>query len=305
MSARVATTANITLTNATTTVDGVTLTNGDLVLVKNQTTGTENGIYVANTSGTWSRSDILPVGMSAVGVIYYIVSGNINGKDSFVCTSNPAVVGTNSLVFGLYNTNLKLAWNAPAHGNPVTGQPINATLGGNASYTGVLDGIQLTPNTTGQLGYANWIVTGFDFTRDFELAVCFFQGTGADGVQFGVGGSSAFTSATTANGGLAFSYNTFSSNQNSRFYVNGATVGNLVIFHSGITYTNVWMTSRLSVRTYGTKRTAILLTGNDNCLENSYDVTSWVPAGAYVGVMGRSGGTAGLHVCNTVTLSYI
>lgn len=49
---RVATTANIDLASAPAAIDGVTLANGDRVLVKNQTAGAENGIYVFNGSGS-------------------------------------------------------------------------------------------------------------------------------------------------------------------------------------------------------------------------------------------------------------
>ena len=40
----VASTENISLDNTTTTIDGVTLSNGNRILVKNQTTSSENGI---------------------------------------------------------------------------------------------------------------------------------------------------------------------------------------------------------------------------------------------------------------------
>ena len=58
-SARVATTAPINLASdleAGDTIDGVTLVAGDRVLVKNQGTASENGIYVAVASGAASRS---------------------------------------------------------------------------------------------------------------------------------------------------------------------------------------------------------------------------------------------------------
>ena len=306
MSVRVATTTNLAALSGLLTVDGITVVAGDLVLVKNQTTGTQNGVYVADSS-SWSRSAILAVGVSAVGVVYYVISGSINGKESFVCTSNPAVVGTDSLVFGLYNTSLKFFWASGAYGNPSTGQLINATFTGTpaASYSGVLDGVTLTTATNSQSGFVNWNVTGFDFTRDFQLSVCFLQGSGADGIQFGVGGSTTSLGAGTANGGLAFSYNTYITNLNDQFYVNGASVGNIVAFHSGVTYTNAWMTSLLVVRTYGTSRIASVYTGNNNSADNSVNVTSWVPGGTYVFVGGRTGATTAQHLCNHVNLTYI
>jgi hypothetical protein len=53
--ARVATTGNISLTG-TMTIDGVAVVNNDRVLVKSQTTATENGVYVVNSTGLWSRA---------------------------------------------------------------------------------------------------------------------------------------------------------------------------------------------------------------------------------------------------------
>jgi hypothetical protein len=103
MSVRVATTANITLSNVTTTVDGVTLTNGDLILVKNQTSGIQNGVYVVSTSGAWTRSSILPVGVSAFKKMFYVNSGTVNQNLNFNCLISPAVVGTDSLVFMAFN----------------------------------------------------------------------------------------------------------------------------------------------------------------------------------------------------------
>ena len=50
------TTENISLDNTTTTIDDVTLVNGNRILVKNQTTLSENGIYIYSDSGPWSRS---------------------------------------------------------------------------------------------------------------------------------------------------------------------------------------------------------------------------------------------------------
>lgn len=57
-SVRVATTANITLSSAPATIDGITLSTGDRVLVKNQTNATENGIYDFNgASSAMTRSN--------------------------------------------------------------------------------------------------------------------------------------------------------------------------------------------------------------------------------------------------------
>ena len=52
---RVATTANITL-SGTQVVDGVTVETGDYVLVKNQTSAKNNGVYVVSSDASWSRA---------------------------------------------------------------------------------------------------------------------------------------------------------------------------------------------------------------------------------------------------------
>ena len=51
---KVATTASITL-NGTQTIDGVALSVGERVLVKNQSTASTNGIYIV-ASGAWGRA---------------------------------------------------------------------------------------------------------------------------------------------------------------------------------------------------------------------------------------------------------
>lgn len=308
MSVRVATTVNITLSSATITVDGVTLADNDLILVKNQNTGTQNGIYVVSTSGSWVRSTLMSAGNDANGVCVFVRSGTFGAGNTYICTSNPGTVGLNSLVFSLsLGTNpYRLYWSSPANGNPTAGQLINASLTGNAVYTNVLDGVTLTTATTSQAGQVNWNVAGFDFTRDFQLSVCMFQGSGADGISFGVGGSSTFTNgASTVNGGLCFQYNTFSSNLNDTFYINGSTTGNTVAFHSGVTYTNTWMTTRMVVQTYGTARYATIYTGNNSSADNSVVVTSWVPGGTFIFVGGRTGLSSAQHFCNHVNLKYI
>lgn len=103
-SVRVATTAAINLTSnleAGDTIDGVTLVAGDRVLVKNQVTASENGIYVAVASGTASRSsDADTSGKVTPGLFTFVEEGTTNGNNGFVLTTDaPVTLGTTSLVF--------------------------------------------------------------------------------------------------------------------------------------------------------------------------------------------------------------
>lgn len=73
-----ATTANITLSGEQ-TIDGVAVVADDRVLVKNQTSGVENGIYVASTSA-WSRDLDFDGNNDIVdGTLVYVNGGTVNG----------------------------------------------------------------------------------------------------------------------------------------------------------------------------------------------------------------------------------
>ncbi len=94
----VATTANITL-SGTQTIDGVAVVADDRVLVKDQTTGSENGIYVVNAS-TWERAvDFDGTTDVKKGTLVYIHSGSTNIGLWRVTASDPITPGTTSITF--------------------------------------------------------------------------------------------------------------------------------------------------------------------------------------------------------------
>lgn len=93
---RVATTANITLSGEQ-TIDGVAVVDGDRVLVKDQTTASENGIYEVDT-GAWDRApDWDGVGDVVTGTTVYVTSGTVGVGFWKVTTSGTIVVGTTSV----------------------------------------------------------------------------------------------------------------------------------------------------------------------------------------------------------------
>jgi len=102
-SVKVATTANITL-SGTQTIDGVALSVGDRVLVKNQTTGSENGIYVVASSG-WSRATDADENAEVTsGMFTFVEQGSVNSDTGFVLTTDGAItVGSTSLDFTLFS----------------------------------------------------------------------------------------------------------------------------------------------------------------------------------------------------------
>lgn len=82
---RVATTANIASLSGLLTVDGITLVANDRVLVKDQTTTTENGIYVA-ASGSWTRSLDMDASSEFVSAAVFIQEGATYGDQGWTCT---------------------------------------------------------------------------------------------------------------------------------------------------------------------------------------------------------------------------
>jgi hypothetical protein len=94
-----ATTANITL-NGVQTIDGVSATAGKRVLVKDQTTASENGIYDV-AAGNWERSpDFSTNGDVVEGTRVWVTDGTVNaGTEWFVTTADDITIGTSSLTF--------------------------------------------------------------------------------------------------------------------------------------------------------------------------------------------------------------
>jgi hypothetical protein len=97
---KAATTANITLSGEQ-TIDGVSIVTGDRVLVKDQTTGSQNGIYIADTS-SWERSPDFDGSRDVVQgtQVYVNTGGTANGGGTFVVTTSGSIVpGTTSIAF--------------------------------------------------------------------------------------------------------------------------------------------------------------------------------------------------------------
>lgn len=107
-SVRAATTANIaTLAGgAPNTVDGVTLAANDRILVKNQATGSQNGIYFVATlgtgaNGTWTRSTDADTSAEVTGGMYVWVNEGTVAADTgwLLTTDDPITLATTALVF--------------------------------------------------------------------------------------------------------------------------------------------------------------------------------------------------------------
>ena len=104
-SVRVATTANITLSNLQTIDSVTTLVAGNRVLVKNQTTGSENGIYLAVDGGSWTRATDFDSDSEVTGGAFTFVEEGTNYADTgwVLSTNNPITLESTGLTFAQFS----------------------------------------------------------------------------------------------------------------------------------------------------------------------------------------------------------
>jgi len=82
------------------TVDGVVLATGDRILLKDQTSQTENGIYTVNASGAPTRATDADSSAELVSCAVFVEEGTVNKDKAFVCTNNATItLGSTSIVF--------------------------------------------------------------------------------------------------------------------------------------------------------------------------------------------------------------
>ena len=108
-SVRVATTASGTLASDFEngdSIDGVTLATGDRILIKSQSSASENGIYVVAASGAPSRAVDFDEGAEVTsGAATFVEEGTANGGIVFILTTTGTItVGTTDLVFSKLST---------------------------------------------------------------------------------------------------------------------------------------------------------------------------------------------------------
>lgn len=122
---RAASTANMTIASAVingATMDGVSLVTGDRVLLKNQSTGAENGIYIVAASGAASRSTDADSSADVKNMIVRVAEGTVNADTMYQLITDAVTLGSTALVFTQFS-------------------------GGGTTYTADGNGIELTSTT--------------------------------------------------------------------------------------------------------------------------------------------------------------
>ena len=106
-SVKAATTADVSLNNsleAGDVLDGVTLAHNDRVLVKNQDTTSQNGIYIVQPNGAATRAtDYDSTPEVDAGDFIFVESGTVNGKTGWIQTNTIATIGTDPIEFSQFS----------------------------------------------------------------------------------------------------------------------------------------------------------------------------------------------------------
>lgn len=140
-----ATTANISL-SGTQTIDGVAVNIGDRVLVKDQTTQSQNGIWVV-ASSAWSRSTDANTWNQLVAAYTFVASGATQADNGYVCQAQAGgTIGVSPVIWAQFSGAGQIIAGA---GLTKTGNQIDA--GGTANRIIVnADNIDIAPNYAGQ-----------------------------------------------------------------------------------------------------------------------------------------------------------
>jgi hypothetical protein len=106
-SAQAATTGNINLSNpGTSTFDGVSLSNGNILFVRAQTVAAENGLYTFNgSSSALTRIDAMDAWTEIPGAFFAVEEGSTYVDTLWLCTANQGgTLGTTSITFQQVNS---------------------------------------------------------------------------------------------------------------------------------------------------------------------------------------------------------
>jgi hypothetical protein len=155
-SVRVATTENISL-SGTPSIDGVSIVEGNRVLVKNQTIATQNGIYIVSAS-SWSRSADFDQDQEATaGVFFFVEEGVTNGDAGFVLTTdNQVTIGVTDLTFTQFSGTGQIVAGA---GLQKSGNELSVNVLSTGGIEIVADNLQLKSSLAGAgLTYSNGVL---------------------------------------------------------------------------------------------------------------------------------------------------
>ena len=191
-SVRVASTANVDESSAPAAIDGVTLSSGDRVLLKNQSTGSENGIYVFNGSGSaMTRATDADADAEVTSGLYvFVEAGTANSDTGFVLTTDGSItVGSTALTFTQFS----------GAGQIVAGDAI--TKSGNTLNVAVGNTIQATSDVLNIKGVTSTAVGDLLIGQASNAGYSALAKPGSNGAFLTMGTSGSASWTTTIDGG--------------------------------------------------------------------------------------------------------
>lgn len=159
---RAATTADITLSNPGTAIfDGVTLSNGDVLFVRAQSTGSQNGLYVFNGSGAaLTRSTNMDEWSEFPGAFFAIEEGTTYADTMWLCTNDTGgTLGTTSVTF------MEVTAGGLTSANFIRELPSGSVNGSNVTFT-----ITSAPVTSSEDVYLNGVLQYPGASNDYTLS---------------------------------------------------------------------------------------------------------------------------------------
>lgn len=187
-SVKCATTASLTLSGIQ-TIDGVTVAVGDRVLVKNQTSAAQNGIYIVSAAA-WSRSADANAWAELISAFTFIEQGTTNSDTGWVATANAGgTLGTTDIAFAQFS----------GAGTYVAGNGLTLT---GSSFSAAMDGTSLSVSSAGIRINASWVGQN-TITTLGTITTGVWNGTTV-GVAYGGTGASTLSGLLKGNGTSAF-----------------------------------------------------------------------------------------------------
>jgi len=164
-------TANI---NGALIIDGVITTNGDRVLIKNQASAVQNGIYTVTSAGSGSAPFVLTRGPDADtaaeltgGTFFFVEDGTTNAENGYVATHNGTpTLGTTNILFAQFSGAGQITDGAAL---TKTGNTLNVAVD-NSSIEVSGDALQIKADGVGTNQIANLAVTAGKLAGTLDLS---------------------------------------------------------------------------------------------------------------------------------------